>query len=156
MSKTYIHMTRTMYMHHTYMYCLYVLRIIRISLNHSIKCIHMTTQLKWQGVVFNHFNRAELQLALQWNKNIDNHACTNGLIPRAWGLHDDIIKWKYFPRYWPFVWGIQRSPVNSPHNGRWRGAMMFSFICAWINGWVNNRGTGDLRRHRAHYDVIVM
>ena len=27
---------------------------------------------------------------------------------------------------------------------------------AWINGWVNNREAGDLRRYRAHYDVIVM
>ena len=27
---------------------------------------------------------------------------------------------------------------------------------AWINAWVNNREAGDLRRHRAHYDVIVM
>ena len=33
---------------------------------------------------------------------------------------------------------------------------MFSLICAWINGWVNNREAGDLRRHRAHYDVTVM
>ena len=24
------------------------------------------------------------------------------------------------------------------------------------NGWVNNRDAGDLRRHRAHYDVTVM
>ena len=31
-----------------------------------------------------------------------------------------------------------------------------SFICAWINNWVNNRGAGDLRRHRGHYDVHVM
>ena len=30
------------------------------------------------------------------------------------------------------------------------------FICAWINGWVNSREAGDLRRHRAHYDVTVM
>ena len=29
-------------------------------------------------------------------------------------------------------------------------------ICAWINGWVNNHEAGDLRRHRAHYDVTVM
>ena len=29
--------------------------------------------------------------------------------------HDDVIKWKHFPRYWPFVRGIHRSPVNSPH-----------------------------------------
>ena len=48
------------------------------------------------------------------------------------------------------------SPVNSPHKGQWRGALMFSLICAWINGWVNNREAGYLRRHRTHYDVIVM
>ena len=24
---------------------------------------------------------------------------------------------------------------------------------AWINGWANNRGAGDLGRHRAHYNV---
>ena len=35
-------------------------------------------------------------------------------------------------------------------------ALMFTLICARMNGWVNNRETGDLRRHRAHYDVIVM
>ena len=29
-------------------------------------------------------------------------------------------------------------------------------ICAWINGSVNNREASDLRRRRAHYDVIVM
>ena len=70
--------------------------------------------------------------------------------------HDDVIKWKHFLCYWPFVRGIHRSPVNSPHKGQWRGALMFSFICAWINGWVNNGEAGDLRRHRAHYDVTVM
>ena len=70
--------------------------------------------------------------------------------------HDDVIKWKHFPRYWPFVHGIHRCPVNSLHKGQWRGALMFSLICVWINGWVNNREAGDLKRHRAHYDVIVM
>ena len=71
-------------------------------------------------------------------------------------IDDDVIKWKHFPRYWPFVRGIHRSPVNSPHKGQWRGALMFTLICARINGWVNNREAGDLRRFRAHYDVIVM
>ena len=33
--------------------------------------------------------------------------------------HDGVIKWKHFPRYWPFVRGIHRSPVNSPHKGQW-------------------------------------
>ena len=70
--------------------------------------------------------------------------------------HDDVIKWKHFPRYWPFVRGIHGSPVNSPHKGQWRGALKFSLIRARINGWVNNREAGDLRRHQAHCDVIVM
>ena len=70
--------------------------------------------------------------------------------------HDDVIKWKYFPRYWPFVREIHRSPVNFPHKGQWRGALMFTLICAQKNGWVNNGEAGDLRRYLAHYDVIVM
>ena len=48
--------------------------------------------------------------------------------------HDDVIKWKHFPRYWLFVRGIHRSPVNSPYKGQWRGALMFSLIFAWRNG----------------------
>ena len=68
---------------------------------------------------------------------------------------DDVIKWKHFPRYWPFVRGIYRSAVNCPHKDQWRGALMFSLICAWINGWANNRDAGDLRRHRVHYGVTV-
>ena len=71
-------------------------------------------------------------------------------------IHDDVIKWKHFPNYWPFVWGIHRSSVNSPHKGQWRGALMFCLICTRINGWVNNGEAGDLRCYRAHYDVIVM
>ena len=68
--------------------------------------------------------------------------------------HDDVIKWKHFPRYWPFVWGIHRSPVNSPHKGQWRGALMFSLICAlnkrlskqsW--GWWFETPTRSLWRH---------
>ena len=30
-------------------------------------------------------------------------------------LHNDVIKWKHFPRYWPFVREIHWSLVNSPH-----------------------------------------
>ena len=70
--------------------------------------------------------------------------------------HYDVIKWKHLPRYWPFVRGIHRSPVNSPHKRQCRGAVVFSLIWLWTNRWVNNRDAGDLRRHGAHYDVIVM
>ena len=63
--------------------------------------------------------------------------------------HDDVIKWKHFPRYWPFV----REFIGHLWIPR---ALTFSLICAWINGWVNNRKDGDLRRHAAHNDVTVM
>ena len=67
-------------------------------------------------------------------------------------LHDDVIKWQNFPRYWPFVRGIHRSPVNSTHKGQWRGALIFSLIYAWINSGEAD----DLRRRRVHYNVTVM
>ena len=99
--------------------------------------------------------------------------------------HDEGIKWKHFPRYWPSVWGIHRWTMNSPHKGQWRGALLdmcmnkwlskqsrrwwvgltkasdaglwyFLWSAPWINGWVDNREAGDLRRHRTHYDVNVM
>ena len=43
---------------------------------------------------------------------------------------------------------------NSPVTGEFPSQR--PVICAWINGWLNNREAGDLRRHRAHYDVTVM
>ena len=49
------------------------------------------------------------------------------------------------------VWGTHRW-----HKCQWRRALMFSMICACKNGWLSNREAGDLRRHRAHYDVTVM
>ena len=92
-------------------------------------------------------------------------ACSSRNCWRQWGFireaggtmsWHDVIKWKHFLRYWPFVQGIHWSPVNSPHKGQWCRALMFPFICAWINGWVNNGEAGDLRCHHTHYDIIVM
>ena len=80
---------------------------------------------------------------------------SGGWCPSGW-LHDDVIKWKHFPRHWPSVPGIHWSLVNYPYKDQWRGDLMVSLIFARINGSVNNREAGDLRRHRAHYDVIVM
>ena len=52
---------------------------------------------------------------------------------------------------------------NSPVPGEFpaqrpvmRSFDFYSLICTRINGWVNNGEAGDLTRHRAHYDVIVM
>ena len=69
-------------------------------------------------------------LSLEWFWYLKiTHICHfyfigTGVIKRL-SQHDDVIKWKHFPRYWPFVRGIHRSLVNSPHKGQWRGALMF-------------------------------
>ena len=60
-------------------------------------------------------------------------------------VHDDVIKWKYFPRHWRFVWGIHRLPVNFPRKGQWRGALMFSLIYA-LNKPLSTLGDMELER----------
>ena len=58
-------------------------------------------------------------------------------------MHDDVTKWKHFPRYWPIVRGIHRWPVDSPQKAQYRRDLMFSFICTFTNSWANNRDVGD-------------
>ena len=72
--------------------------------------------------------------------------------PQSWWRH----QMETFSASLALCEGIHRSPVNSPYKDQSRGALMFSLICASINSWANNGHAVDLRRHRAHYDVIVM
>ena len=122
-------------------------------------CKVTTTALPNRWPIFRVHARMSFALRV-WTKAVKSiESGVAQVMYSIWGelfVQDDVIKWKHFLRYWPFVRGIHRSPVNSPHNGQWRGALMFTLICARINGWVNNRQPGDLRRHRAIYDVIVM
>ena len=69
--------------------------------------------------------------------------------------HDGLIKWNHFPRCWPFVWGIRRSPGNSPHKGQQCGALMFSLTCTWKNAWANNCEAGDLRHPLWHHSNVI-
>ena len=55
--------------------------------------------------------------------------------------NNDVIKWKHYPHYWPFVWGIHQPPVKSPHKGQWRRTLMFSLICA-LNKWLSKQPWG--------------
>ena len=85
-------------------------------------------------------------ISLQWNRQVP------GFQSKSWWRH----QMETFSALLFFVRGIHRSPVNSPHKGQWRRALMFSLICTWTHNWANNGDDGDLRHHRAHYDVIVM
>ena len=52
----------------------------------------------------------------------------------------------------------ENSPVTDEFPAQRPATRCFDafFDLHWINNWVNNRAAGDLRRHRAHYDVTVM
>ena len=71
-------------------------------------------------------------------------------------LHDDVIKWKYFPRYWPLrgeFTGHRWIPRTKASDAE---LWCFLWSVPWINGWGNNHEAGDLRHQCTHYDVIVM
>ena len=59
---------------------------------------------------------------------------------RLYITHDDVIKWNHFPRNWPFVRGIPRSPVNSSHRCQWRTFVFFELRL--------NKRLGKKSRHR--------
>ena len=105
-------------------------------------------------VLWNITQSLSSHLAYAWEMLLNPLPCNFAHFWKYANIHDDVIKWKHFPRNWPLLRGIHRSPVNSPHKGQWRGASMFSLI--WMKNWVNNRKAGDLRRYRAHCDVIVL
>ena len=99
--------------------------------------LHITNlQYHFETPVFGHVIITEQVMVKKHKKHT---VSISGNISDVCLAHDDVIKWKHFPRYWPFLRGIHRSPVNSPNKGQWRGALMFSLICAWINGWLNNQ-----------------
>ena len=62
-------------------------------------------------------------------------------------VHDAVIKWKLFPRYWPVVRWIHRSLVNSPRKGPGTQALVIFFVLT--NGY-KQPSAGDLRRHDGH------
>ena len=47
------------------------------------------------------------------------------------GTHDDVMEWKHFSHYWPFVRGIHRSPVVALH----KGPVMRSFDVSFDVGY---------------------
>ena len=70
-------------------------------------------------------------------------------------LHDDVIKWKHFPRYRPFMRGIRRSPANPITKAS--DAERWCFFDLRLNKRLSrHRHTSDLTRHCAHYYATVM
>ena len=62
--------------------------------------------------------------------------------------HDDVIKWKHFPRYWPFV----NSPVPAEFPTQRPVTRSFDIF---FDLYPNKRLSKQWRGNRAHYDVTV-
>ena len=65
--------------------------------------------------------------------------------------NDDVIKWKHFPRYWPFVWGIHRWPAAQRPVTRSFGAFFDLSLNKWLSkqswGWWSVTPSCTLWRH---------
>ena len=109
-----------------------------IDLNISARCGYAL------GVFYEEMNI--IMMPMSYRLNIVNHTHRP--------YRDDVIQWKHFPRYWPFVRGIHRSAVNSQHKGQWHGALIFSLICALNKrlrkqplGWLFGASSRSFWRH---------
>ena len=116
-----------------------LLSLTRTSLNHTSKTGPSTDEFKAQSA---------------WS--LCNGRFHNTQSGERFMTHDDVIKWKHFPPYWPFVRGIHRLPVNSPHKGQWHGALMFVFFHLCLNNRLSKQSWGWWFETPSHNDFIVM
>ena len=69
--------------------------------------------------------------------------------------NDDVIKWNYFSALLALCAGNSSVTGEFPTERPVMRNFDVSFDL-WMKGWASNREPGDLRRHRAHYDVSVL
>ena len=95
----------------------------------------------------------------QWTR------CLKFMLPEtqyiSWNIHTLDLVVLHFPRNWPVVRGMASCAGNSPVTGELPAQKPVTrsfavFFDLRLNKRVNNREAGDLRRHRGHYDVIVI
>ena len=99
------------------------------------------------------FNRCHHRLAAVAPVKTDKVTRVTGNFAKVEAIHGDVIKWKPFPRNWPFVRGNHRSSVNFQHKGQGRGSDVFFYLRlnkrlrkqSW--GWWFETLWRPLRRH---------
>ena len=65
--------------------------------------------------------------------------------------HDDVISWKSFPHYWPFVRGIHQYNWWIPLTKRVSNVDLdVSLFWTWPSCWTNSRFTSYFRWHDTH------
>ena len=104
-------------------------------------CHYLSSKLSWQLINDSNIILACWCIPLRWchskRDGVSNHPRRDGLLNRLFRRRSKTSKLR--------VTGLCEG--NLP---------LAVELPAWINGWVNNSEGGDLRRHRAHYDVTLM
>ena len=135
---------------------------VRKWMSHSLLFEHLK---QWANTVVDFQSRLTLFILTLFIWSIDiisTVVCSTTIArmsPDSHGWYRVMTWWRHHMETFSALLAIcaGNSPViGELHKGQWRGALMFSLKCAWINDWVNNGEAGDMRRHRAHYDVNVM
>ena len=87
------------------------------------------------------FEKCSIKLHIHVNFNSYSYGESFLIIP--WWRH----QMETFSRCWPFVRGITHTKASD--------AELWCFLWS-TSDWVNNGEAGDLRRHRARFDVTLM
>ena len=80
---------------------------------HQLKTSYLQAANELKILIFQSLSNATFTLPSQSMINWIDILRQQSLLFTTWYIavksHDDVIKWKHFPRYWPFVRGIHRS-----------------------------------------------
>ena len=73
--------------------------------------LYLNLQYQWQWYIH---VQGQMRRTCHFDEYVHTYPCW-GVLPPYGSLitqYDNVLKWKHFPRYWPFVRGIHRSPVT--------------------------------------------
>ena len=123
---------------------MYVRRLARLSWMHRYILLYTTA-----GNIYNYTSNFNGQLDIPWEDKIDY--CHFRVVQMAWWRH----QMELFSALLALCAG-NATVTGESHTQRPVARCFDVFICVWTNGCAKIRDAGDLRRHRAHYDVTVM
>ena len=99
-------------------------------------------------ISYSSISRADSRFApIQWETSLQCNAISL-ISHEMWACYRDVMTWKCFMHYWPFVKGIHL--VDSLHKGPVMHNIDVSLMLARTNCYANSGMGSDLRCHNAH------
>ena len=128
------------------------------KLNHKLNNSNKRCEWQWKSLIS--MFRATGNITKKRYSSCLRHVMSPTPHPLHWYLDSWVMKHQcdacmMLEMAWrtPQLLAVVQSPLTKASDAE---LWCFIWSAPWINGWVNNRKAGDLRRHCAHYDVILM